>query len=524
MQTHQIGRRALLGGAGLLTLGTLVPTTRLWAHPAFASDPFALGVAAGDPLPDGFVIWTRLAPKPLEEHGGMPMAAVAVAWEVAEDSGFKTIARSGDAIAPPELAHSVHVEVTGLRPGRRYWYRFRTGVDNVSNVGTAMTAPAAGALPSRLKIGVAGCQHYEAGFFTAYRHLSQEPDLDLIYHYGDYIYEGKRRRVGGDAPIVREHAGDEIYSLDDYRRRYAQYKSDPDLIAAHAAAAFASSFDDHEIDNNWAANTDQDGTAPALFELRRAVAMQAWYEHMPVRAAQFPRAGALRMFRRLDYGSLLRMHVLDTRSYRNEQLCGPGGGGGKNCVAQDDPARSILGAEQERWLTSGLNSPARWNLLAQQVLIMPFDQREDGASEAVYGKDSWNGYPDCRKRLVKAITDRKLTNVVIATGDAHQHFVGSVPRDDRMPEGPAAASEFLTSSISSGGDGNARRPTQKDVLKHNPNMLLLNNQRGYQLFDIHLDRWDTHVKVVDAVQTRGAPVRTLARYVVDPKQPGPQLA
>ena len=519
MYDTSVDRRALLGGAGLLAAGLTFSATRVWAQPAFASDPFTLGVAAGDPAPDGFVIWTRLAPQPLEPNGGMPMAAVPVRWEVAEDDGFRAIARSGQAFAPPELAHSVHVEVGGLKPARRYWYRFRTGSDAVSLTGTAMTAPAAGALPEKLRIAVAGCQFYQPGYFTAYRHLSQEPDLDLVFHYGDYIYEGNGN---GDGTPVRRHVGEECQSLDDYRRRYAQYKLDPDLIAAHAAVAFAMSFDDHEVDNNWAGDHDQDGTPPAQFVLRRAAAMQAWYEHMPVRAAQAPRHGAVHMYRRLDYGQLLRMHVMDTRSYRDPILCGQGGENG--CNTKDDPTRTMLGRAQEAWLADGLGSTARWNLIAQQVLVMPFDVRPDGTTESVFPQDTWNGYRGARRRLVKTVVDRKLTNVVIATGDAHQHAVGNVPADDRTPDGPAVASEFMATSISSGGDGGPRKRRQQDMLRHNPNLLLLNNQRGYQVHDISAERWDTDVKFIEKVSVRNAPLKILARFSVDPKQPGPQSA
>lgn len=224
------------------------------------------------------MIWTRLAPKPLEEHGGMPMAAVPVLWEVSEDERFTRVVQSGEAVARPELGHSVHVELAGLKPSWRYWYRFRVEGAGASPVGTARTAPAVGETPARVRLAVAGCQALYHGWFGAWRRLSQEADLDAVFHYGDYIYEGpagrgQDRYVIRDASgnrVVRDHLGGEIYSLDDYRRRYAQYQGDPDLQAAHAAAAFISSFDDHEVDNDWAFAFDQDGTPPEVFAPHRS--------------------------------------------------------------------------------------------------------------------------------------------------------------------------------------------------------------------------------------------------------------
>jgi alkaline phosphatase D len=514
----RIDRRALLAGGGALVLAGYAGG--VWAAPVFSETPFTLGVAAGDPAPDGFVIWTRLAPRPLEEHGGMPPLGVMVRWEVAEDEAFAQIARSGEVLARPELAHSVHVEVEGLQPGRPYWYRFRAGAADASSPGAARTAPRAGDSPKRLRLASAGCQHYQAGLFTAWRHLSGEDDLDAVFHYGDYIYEGGTPSNpplvvdGAGRPIDRRHAGGEIYSLDDYRRRYAQYKTDPDLQAAHAAAAFIVSFDDHEVDNNWASDFDQDGTPPELFVLRKMAAMQAWYEHMPVRRAQFLRAGRAAMYRRLDYGSLLRMHVLDTRSYRSDQLCERQGQAA--CRPADDLRSTMLGAQQEAWLAAGLRNGARWNLIAQQVFVMPTQRRLSDGSLGRGGTDTWNGYPAARARLVKAIADAGLTNVVVATGDAHIHAVGSIPLRDDEPEGPAAAVEFLATSISSGGDGAAETDGTRALLAGSPNLRLANAQRGYQLFDVSPTEWRTQVKVVDRVQTSGGSLSTLARFSVRP--------
>lgn len=518
-------RRNLIKSAGSLAI-----FAGLSARPVFGRSlggyPFTLGVASGDPSPDGFVLWTRLAPNPLERGSGMPMETVPVQWQVAKDERFAQIVQSGETMARPELGHAVHAEVEGLEPARRYWYRFLVAGE-ASPVGTVRSAPAAGAAVDRLRIGVAGCQNYESGYFTAYRYLSEEPDLDAIFHYGDYIYEGRAGRScpkagEGERSCFRSHAGEEIYSLDDYRRRHAQYKMDEDLQAAHAAAAFLSTWDDHEVDNNWAGDRDERGTPPEMFALRRFAAMQAWYENMPVRRAQFPAAGGLRMHRRLDYGRLLRIHLLDTRQYRTDQRCGldkP-----EHCrPATDHGPSQMLGAEQEAWLQDGLEGDFGWNLLAQQVMMMPFLYPESRA-EGRANLDSWSGYTDARARLVDAIVERKLTNVVVATGDVHKHHAGIVPAREGDLEGPAAATEYVASSISSGGDGADIPQGWEQVSAENPHTRLLNDRRGYQLFTIEQDSWRTDVVSVTKVSDRSGAKQEISTLMTFPQQPGVHAA
>src|SRR3569833_1131798 len=222
-------RRQTFAGAALLGFPSIATATS-W----FASNPFTLGVTSGDPAPDGFVIWTRLAPDPYAPHGGMPPSAVPVSWQVAEDERFATIAANGKELARPELGHSVHVEVAGLKPDRPYWYRFAVG-DQLSLTGQARTLPAAGAAVSALRFGVCGCQHYEAGLYTAYRHLAHE-DLAFVFHYGDFIYEYSYDYDSDEAglPVAkpRSHRLQALYSLDDNRAHYAQYLQDFGLQAA----------------------------------------------------------------------------------------------------------------------------------------------------------------------------------------------------------------------------------------------------------------------------------------------------
>lgn len=522
-------RKFLLGASSMALFAGLGRAGRVWASPQFAAYPFRLGVASGDPMPDGFVIWTRLAPRPLEEHAGMPMLAVPVRWEVAEDEKFSAVVRKGEAMARPELGHSVHVEVAGLEARRPYWYRFHVEGQPPSPAGTVRTAPAAGDMPERVRIGVAGCQHYEAGLYTAYRHLSQEPELDAVFHYGDYIYEGpgKEKLVpildATGKRIDRKHVGDEIYTLDDYRRRYAQYKSDPDLQAAHAAAAFLSTWDDHEFDNNWAAALDQDGTPPEVFALRKFAAMQAWYENMPVRRALFPTPQhGITLHRRLDYGRMLRVHLLDTRQYRSKQRCEVGTT--RPCRADDmTMPDQILGVAQEQWLGAGLQADARWHLLAQQVMMMPYAYPASRKSGPI-NNDSWSGYPKSRARVVDMIRDRKLGNVVVATGDVHKHHAGVIPsRDGDLLSAPVAT-EFVTTSIASGGDGSDIPATWQNALAENPHTCLLSDRRGYQLFEIGHKTWRTDVVTIDKVTTAGGRRSVMAGLVTEHGKPGIERA
>jgi alkaline phosphatase D len=340
---HGIQRRQLLTGA--LALGTTHLTAplvrRAFGQSAPTSDPFTLGVASGYPLPTGVVLWTRLAPAPLVPGGGMPREAVAVEWEVASDERMSRIVQHGAVTAVPEWAHAVHVEVEGLEPGRWYWYRFRAG-RAVSPVGRTRTAPAADSVPDRLRFAYASCQHYEQGYFVAYR-LMRADDLDLIVFLGDYIYESTTSR-----PRVRQHGAPECHTLDDYRIRYALYKTDRDLQAAHAACPWIVTWDDHEVSNDYANDRGQVLNGREWFLARRAAAYQAYYEHMPLRRQMVPFGPHMRLYHRLAFGGLVQFHLLDDRQYRAHQPCTPpergGSAIGEGCAGP--PARRSPGDAQ----------------------------------------------------------------------------------------------------------------------------------------------------------------------------------
>ncbi|MAW99039.1 MAG: alkaline phosphatase [Sphingomonas sp.] len=509
-------RRGFVGG--LFAAPFLLPAASR-AQVGFADYPFTLGVAAGDALSDGFVIWTRLAPDPMAPHGGMPMAAVPVDWEVAEDDGFRNVVAKGSEKAWPELAHSVHVEVSGLKPGRPYWYRFRCAGER-SFAGRATTLPSPGAKVDRVRFAAVGCQHFEAGLYTCFRHAAEDAP-DFMFHYGDYIYEYSPGYVldAFDRPIapVRRYATREPFSLDDYRVRYAQTTMDADLQAARAAAPWYCTYDDHEVQNNWAGEWAQDGTPPQEFLLRRRAALQAWYEHMPVRRASFPDAeGAVHFRKRVDFGDLVRLHMPNTRLYRSDQPCNDGFK--PMCPGAYAKGQQMINKAQEDWLDQGFaSSNQRWQGLAQQVMMAPIDRRTAAypAPEPTYNMDSWAGYPDQRDRLFAMFGRHKGGNVVVITGDEHQNWAM-----DLQHQGRTVASEFVSTSMSSGGDGHDVRPGNEQIMQDNPFLRWTNDRRGYLLSEITPEAWTGHFRVVDSVRQPGAPIRTAARWAVESGKPG----
>lgn len=507
-----LSRRGLLLGLG--AGGVLASSGRqALADPVFAEYPFQLGIAAGDPAPDGFVIWTRLAPRPLEIGYGMPSQPVPVKWEVATDRGFSNIARKGEAIARPEMGHAVHVEVEGLEPGRDYFYRFIAGTERTPT-GRAKTAPAAGSAVAQARFGVLGCQAYEQGFYTAHRKAAAE-DLDFVYCYGDYIYEGRGSRTytgsGGTVENPRQHFGGECYSLDDYRRRYSQYKLDTDLQASHAATAWYVTWDDHEVQNNWVSDQDPDDVPPEVFLLRRQAAAQAFYEHMPLRRSAFPRGSEMQLYRQSSWGDLLDLNFLDTRSYRSDQPCDDAWAA--TCAGVSARDAQILGEAQEAWLYRNLDqSRAHWKVLAQQIMVMDLDRKE--GPEPGYNLDTWAGYSIPRQRLLDRLRERRIGNTIVLTGDEHQNYAGELYRDSRNPEGAPIASEFVATSISSSGDGQDQRSEGRRYLADNPFLKFNNAQRGYVVCDVTPERWQTEFKVLDKVSEKGGVLTTRATLAV----------
>ncbi|MCC7017879.1 MAG: alkaline phosphatase D family protein, partial [Rhodospirillales bacterium] len=393
-----------------------------------------------------------------------------------------------------QLGHSVHVEIEGLRPDRWYFYRFHAG-EATSRVGRARTTPAFDAVPDRLRFAFASCQHYEHGYYTAYQHMLGD-DLDLVVHLGDYIYEGAAAKGK-----PRAHLGGELMSLDDYRNRYALYRTDEHLQAAHARFPWLVTWDDHEFDNNCAGDiSEEKNVAKEPYLIRRAAAYQAYYEHMPLRAAQLPKGPHLTLYRRCHFGRLASFQVLDTRQYRSDQPCGDGNK--RPCEQVFAKDVTVLGDTQEKWLNDGLtSSTAQWNVLAQQIMMARVD-RAPGESIA-WSMDQWAGYDEPRKRLFRELVARKVSNPVVLTGDIHSNWVNDLKIDFDDAKAPVIATEFVGTSISSGGDG-AEKPKDLDrSLSENPFVKFLNTERGYVRCDLNQSQWRSDYCVIPKVSQPG---------------------
>jgi alkaline phosphatase D len=507
-------RRRFLKGSAALGASAMLPLPRrLLAQPRFSTNPYTLGVASGYPHPSGVTLWTRLASR---SAPGLDLADVEVSWEVAEDDMFRTIAARGAVIASSALAHSVHIDITGLEAARPYWYRFRAA-DAVSPVGRTRTAPKAEDTAARLRFAFAACQQYEQGYFTAYRHMARE-DLDLVIHLGDYIYESSWGRNH-----VRVHNAEEPYTLDDYRNRYALYKSDEDLQAAHAAFPWLVTWDDHEVDNDYANDRSQDLDTRELFLARRAAAYQAYYEHMPLPAWARPRGSAMRVYARSAYGRLASFFVLDTRQYRSHQVCTRPDRGGGNVVREEecpqrlDAGLTFLGREQEEWLNAGVSaSGARWNFIAQQTLMAQADRRPGPGAD--YWTDGWDGYPRARERLLASLARPNVSNPVVLSGDVHMAAVADLKKDFDDPKSAAVATELVCPSITSQG------PTQKRVellLQENPHIKFANGaRRGYTTVEVTPKRCVTRMRTIASEKEPDSPVRNLSVHAIEDGRAG----
>lgn len=481
-------------------------------RPKTDGDPFTCGVASGEPDHQSIALWTRLAPKP-KDGGGMPREVVEVQWELAEDDVMKNIVQKGTAYATPQLAHSVHVEVSGLKPDRWYWYRFRTA-NAESPIGRTRTMPLPGSLPEKLKFAFASCQHFEGGYFTCYEHMAND-GLDLVIHLGDYIYEGPGR---GDEP--RRHVGQKLFSLADYRNRHGQYRSDAMLYNMHQQCPWLVTWDDHEFENDYANHISQDKAMdPVKFLEQRANAYQAYYEHMPLRKYSVPRGPDMKLYRTVNFGRLASFQVLDTRQYRTDQPEAT-----ELTPEVLSPKNTILGAKQAKWLKGALlRSNATWNVLAQQVLFaMVGRELDDGVRR--YSMDKWTGYMHERLELMKFIADRGVPNPVVLTGDIHSSWVNDVRVDDRNFDTPVVATEFVGTAISSNGNAGPNVEGLEDLMIANPHVKFHNRQSGYVRCTITPNDWKTEFPVCAEIVKPHGPVRVAGTFVVEAGKPGAVLA
>ena len=512
-------RRHLLS-AGLSALAA-PPFIR---HASAADVPrFALGVASGMPQPHSLVLWTRLTGIDLPAH-------TPVRWTLAHDQACSRIAAQGTETAEADTAHSVHAEPSGLDPGRSYFYRFEA-LGQHSSTGRTRTAPAPDT-PATLRAAIASCQRWDHGQWAAWRHIAQQ-DLDLVLFLGDYIYEYPSPSTATNPAdgAGRNHDGPLLRTLDQYRARYAQYKSDPALQAAHATCPWLLVWDDHEVENDYASERGSTLQGPALLRLR-AAAYQAWWEHQPVPKAMQPVGPDMRIYHRLDWGLLARIHALDNRQYRHPQACLPllrrGGASVVNaadCSNLQNPARSLLGMAQERWLDAGWDSVRPWNLLAQQTLMARRSHRPvagAGSDTGRYSTDGWDGYPIARQRLLDSVAARLLGGVVALGGDVHAHHVADLKADFDDPASPVLASEVCGTSISSHGPA---QHTLAGWMAHNPHLHYgRGDQRGHVLITLDAQQLQADLMAVRQPQDANSAVDLAARFVVQAGRPGPQRA
>jgi alkaline phosphatase D len=507
-----ISRRTLVfGGLAAAGVSALPVRSAVIAATAAVPYPFQLGIASGEPDASSVVLWTRLAPSPLnaDGQGGMANTNVTVDWQVSTTDTFSTLVASGSVTATYAAAHSVHVVAGGLNPDSDYFYRFRAQ-GHLSPVGRTRTAPAVGTNGRDLVMAFTSCAHYEEGYYTVYRRMAED-NPGLILHLGDYIYE-----YGAATGRPRTHAGTtEIVTLADYRRRYAQYKSDPDLQAAHAAAPWLVVPDDHEVENNYASMVRADSTpslTSAQWTARRTAAYQAYYENMPLRPAQANSGNSIPLYRRVRWGNLAAFHMLDTRQYRSDQACGDGW---KVCSDADLASRSLPGNAQETWLLDGLAQHyGTWDIIGQQV----FFARRFNASGA--SMDSWDGYRASRARIQQGWVSRGTRNPVVLTGDVHRAWASDLKADYNNANSATIGSELVTSSVSSGGDGDGST-TIPDV-GTNPWLKFFNNRRGYVRTTISPTQLRADFRAVAKVTEHGAAASTVRSFVIQEGQPGLQ--
>jgi alkaline phosphatase D len=491
----------------------------LFAAPHFGVNPFTLGVASGDPAPDGIVLWTRLAPDPADP-GALGENDISVRWRVARDSRMRQVVARGVAAAPSALAHSVHVEVQGLRPGRDYFYQFDVR-DEESPIGHFRTAPAADGLPPEIRFAFATCQDWASGHYTAYRDMLAN-DLDLVLHLGDYTYEyaiGSTRR---GVPVPAGFA-EACLDLRTYRLRHTLHKLDPDLQAVHAKFPFAAIWDDHEVANDYAGLAPEFGSPSPEFAARRAAAYQAFYEHLPIRLSNArPPGPGLRIHRRLRYGRLAEFTMLDDRQFRSDNPCGDGES--LRCEEASSGDYTMLGRSQERWLARGFaRSSARWNLVGQQVLMaelehLPYEDER-------YWNDAWDGYPRARRRLLDEVVRTELSNPVFLTGDWHSTFVNDLKLDFEDPLSPVIATEFVTPALTTGGDDAPYGPYYAPMVPYNPHIKYFEgDRRGYFKASVTPERVQLDLRFVTSVEDPNGTGYTERSFVVEDGVPGAQPA
>jgi alkaline phosphatase D len=521
-KSNRVTRRELLNATLGAGVAAYWPSLIRAATPRFAAYPFALGISSGFPTDRSIVLHTRLATEPLAPDGfaGMPPEDVPLSWELARDDRFRRRVASGEILAQASLGHSARVVVSGLDPAHDYFYRFIAGGE-VSATGRTRTLPSPDRMPREFRLVLANCQHFEHGQWAAYRHIAASPP-ELLVHLGDYIYEG-----ASTLNRVRAHAGGECLGLLDYRRRYAQYRSDPALQAAHAAAPWITTWDDHEVANDYSGIHSGRAQDPQLFLARRTAAYQAYFENLPLPPSAAPIDGVVALYTSRRIGHLANLFMLDQRQYRSAQACPLPGRAGGNRIAEDcadlrDESRTMLGTEQEIWLEGGVSraKDGRWNLLAQGTLVSYMDEMPGQGRQ--FGGDSWNGYPAARRHLLDMLQRRQVRNPVIFTGDMHAFMAGNIGTVPGDPRSTPLATEIVATSVSSDP---RPQPQLAEWARENPNLMLVDgSHRGYVALRLSPARLQADLMAVENRDDSASSQRILHSLVVESGRPELQRA
>lgn len=450
--------------------------------------PFLHGVASGDPLARGVILWTRVTPSPEAP------AQIRVDWVIAKDPELEHVVQRGTQVTSAESDYTVKVDVDRLKPATTYYYRFAS-VGHASILGRTRTLPEGSV--ERVRLACTSCSNYPFGFFNAYRLIGQRADLDLVLHLGDYLYEYANGEFGDGTPLGRVPEPDrEIVALDDYRTRHGQYKTDPDLQEAHRQHPFIVVWDDHETANDaWTGGAENHQPASeGSWAERKQAAFKAYMEWMPIREGSHSAEG--RIYRSFRVGKLLDLIMLDTRLVgRDQQLADP-------CDPETlDPARQLLGEEQEAWFLRELEKSqkrsTRWRFVGQQVM---FGQLVNATQAGVcaFNTDQWDGYAASRARVLSTLASKSIDNVVILTGDIHSSWAMDIVGNPFDPAQYDAATgrgslavEFVTPGVTSPAieDPLIAAALAQQVLATHPHMKFVElYRRGYLLLDVTPER------------------------------------
>jgi alkaline phosphatase D len=552
MSAHDstLDRRRFMGvlaaGFGAAAARGLLPVEPASAAERFSSDPFTLGVASGDPTSNGIVLWTRLAPVPTDPTY-LGTQNYSVAWRISKDQSMRNPVRRGNAAALSELAHSVHVETGGLRPGTDYFYQFEAGGYS-SRIGHFRTAPGERDLARQVQFAVATCQDWPSGYFSAYRDMLQY-DLDFVMHLGDYTYEYPitwTNRLELPDPAFRLETTD----LRTYRLRHTLYKLDADLQNAHAKFPFVIVWDDHEVANDYSGLAPEYALPSPEFTAKRAAAYQAYYEHTPIRLLRGDNRdperererddddereterrsnrrdrydfSSLRIYRRLNYGRLVEFSMLDTRQYRTDNPWGDGES------SHNGPPKTLdytmLGADQERWVTRGMRkSDSVWNIFGNGLLMAELEHRT--IEPNYFWNDAWDGYPAARTRFLQSLVDNRVSNPVLLAGDWHSTFANELKLDFKDTAAWPVATEFVTPAISTGGDGTPYGPYYGPMVPFNPHIKYFEgDRRGFLLATVTREALTMDLRFITSVQRPDGTGYTEKRFVVENGRPGVNLA